>query len=125
MPVVLCCAVDMPQLRTLELMRLGVRMLPRSISRLTSLTCLTFSGEMMRSVQLPDEVLQLTNLKVRVRILWTAQRCDASALPVCSAFVSCSRFLASITFNCLHIAIVTNRLPCSWKDQHWANLACR
>jgi hypothetical protein len=57
--------VDLPQLRTLEMMRLGVRMLPRSISRLTALSCLSFSGEMMRTVQLPDEVLQLTNLKVR------------------------------------------------------------
>jgi len=56
----------MPQLRTLELMRLGVRMLPRSLSRLVSLTRLAFSGEMMRSVQLQDELLQLTNLKVCV-----------------------------------------------------------
>jgi hypothetical protein len=56
--------VDLPQLQTLELMRLGVRMLPRSVSRLVGLTRLAFSGEMMRSVQLPDELLHLTNLKV-------------------------------------------------------------
>lgn len=59
------CAVDLPQLQTLELTRLGVRMLPRSVSRLVGLTRLAFSGEMMRSVQLPDELLHLTNLKVR------------------------------------------------------------
>lgn len=59
-------AVDMPQLRVLKLMRLGARMLPRSLSRLLGLTRLAFSGEMMRSVQLHDELLQLTNLKVRV-----------------------------------------------------------
>jgi hypothetical protein len=56
----------MPQLQTLELLRLGVRMLPRSVSRLVGLTRLAFSGEMMRSVQLPDELLHLTNLKVGV-----------------------------------------------------------
>jgi hypothetical protein len=64
--VALVYAVDMHQLHTLELMRLGVRMLPRTVSRLTSLTRLTFSGEMTRNVPLPDEVLQLTNLKVRM-----------------------------------------------------------
>lgn len=56
--------MELPQLRTLELMRLGVRMLPRSLSRLVALTRLAFSGEMMRSVQLQDELLQLTDLKV-------------------------------------------------------------
>lgn len=55
----------MPHLRILELMRLGVRMLPRTVSRLASLTRLAFSGEMMRSVQLQDDLLQLTDLKVR------------------------------------------------------------
>jgi hypothetical protein len=59
----------MHQLHTLELMRLGVRMLPRTVSRLTSLTRLTFSGEMTRNVPLPDEVLQLTNLKVRTNMV--------------------------------------------------------
>ena len=62
--LVCCTAVELPQLHSLELMRLGVRMLPRSLSRLMSLTRLTFSGEMMRSVQLQDELLQLTDLKV-------------------------------------------------------------
>lgn len=57
----------MPQLRVLELMRLGVRMLPRTVSRLASLTRLAFSGEMMRSVQLQDDLLQLTDLKVRLQ----------------------------------------------------------
>jgi Leucine-rich repeat (LRR) protein len=60
----LLSAVELPQLRGLELTRLGVRMLPLSLTRLAGLTRLTFSGEMLRNVQLRDELRQLTNLQV-------------------------------------------------------------
>jgi Leucine-rich repeat (LRR) protein len=57
-------AVELPGLRALELTRLGVRMLPLSLTRLAGLTRLTFSGEMLRNVQLRDELRQLSNLQV-------------------------------------------------------------
>jgi hypothetical protein len=60
----LLSAVELPQLRGLELTRLGVRMLPLSLTRLAGLTRLTFSGEMLRNVQLRDELRQLSNLQV-------------------------------------------------------------
>jgi hypothetical protein len=62
--VSLLSAVELPQLRGLELTRLGVRMLPLSLTRLAGLTRLTFSGEMLRNVQLRDELRQLSNLQV-------------------------------------------------------------
>jgi hypothetical protein len=60
----LLSVVELPQLRGLELTRLGVRMLPLSLTRLAGLTRLTFSGEMLRNVQLRDELRQLSNLQV-------------------------------------------------------------
>lgn len=45
-------------------MRLGVRGLPRSVARQVGLTRLAFSGEMLRSVQLQDELLALADLQV-------------------------------------------------------------
>lgn len=56
--------MELPGLRALELTRLGVRMLPLSLTRLAGLTRLTFSGEMLRNVQLRDELRQLSNLQV-------------------------------------------------------------
>eukprot|EP00878_Enallax_costatus_P010609 GHUV01011082.1.p1 GENE.GHUV01011082.1~~GHUV01011082.1.p1 ORF type:complete len:1183 (+),score=437.55 GHUV01011082.1:626-4174(+) len=57
-------SVDLPQLRSLELTRLGIRTLPPSLTRLVGLTRLTFGGEMLRIVQLTDELRHLTNLQV-------------------------------------------------------------
>jgi hypothetical protein len=71
----------MPQLQILELMRLGVRMLPRTVSRLGSLTRLSFSGEMMRSVQLQDDLLQLTDLKVWQQYAAVHRGCCSGDMP--------------------------------------------
>lgn len=81
-------AVDMPQLQVLELMRLGVRMLPRTVSRLGSLTRLSFSGEMMRSVQLQDDLLQLTDLKVGRQHAAVHEGCSSCEM-VCWTTVTC------------------------------------
>lgn len=61
---VVVAAVELPGLRSLELTRLGARMLPLSLTRLAGLTRLTFSGEMVRNLPLSDELRQLSNLQV-------------------------------------------------------------
>ena len=61
-----CCVVAPPRaqnLRTLELERLGVRLLPMVLTCLTQLTRLSFTGEMHRACYIREDISCLTGLQ--------------------------------------------------------------